>query len=279
MKYWTDHNAFQGHSSHRTCTPTFRGLVTLIRASIISLAAVLVLALGEASQAQPLPATGARTKPPVIVIGFVGGFIQHDNLIHSEVQLAARLRSAYPTGVDVETFESYHGGKAREKVLALLDTNHRGALTTAEKQNARIIIYGHSWGGSEAIALARELGKDDIPVLLTIQVDSISRIHQNDSLIPANVVQAANFYQSNGLLHGQSEIRAADPTRTTIIGNFRFDYKTSPYNCKEYPWYDRVFTKAHTQIECDPQVWDQAESLIRSDLPSLPREPIRTIKQ
>lgn len=207
------------------------------------------------------------SRPPVIVIGFVGGFIKHDNLVHSEVQLAARLRQAYPVGVDVETFESYHGKKARKKVLSLLDTNHDGTLTPDEKRNARIIIYGHSWGGSEAVFLARKLQKDGIPVLLTIQVDSISRIHRNDAVIPANVAQAANFYQPNGLLHGQPKIRAADASRTKIIGNFRFDYRASPYQCDEYPWFDRIFAKSHTQIECDPSVWKQAESLIRSDLP------------
>ncbi|MBI3404523.1 MAG: hypothetical protein HY046_03590 [Acidobacteria bacterium] len=204
--------------------------------------------------------------PPAIVIGFVGGFTRHDNLVHSEVQLAARLRQAYPVGVDVETFESYRGGKARKKILRLLDTNQDGTLTPDEKQNARIIIYGHSWGGSEAITLARDLSKDGIPVLLTVQVDSVSKIRQNDSLIPANVAQAANFYQPGGLIHGQSEIRAADP-HTNIIGNFRFDYKKSAYNCQEYPWYDRVFAKRHTQIECDPRVWSQVETLIRSKLP------------
>jgi hypothetical protein len=209
----------------------------------------------------------SRTTLPVIVIGFVGGFIKRDNLVHSEVQLAARLREAYPAGVDVETFESYHRKEARKKVLSLLDTNHDGILTPDEKQNGRIIIYGHSWGGSDAILLARELEKDGIPVLLTIQVDSISMLHQNDALIPANVAQAANFYQPNGFLHGQSEIRAVDPARTRIIGNFRFEYKTSPYNCAKYPWYDRMFGKAHTQIECDPAVWEQAESLIRLNLP------------
>jgi hypothetical protein len=213
--------------------------------------------------------TSAGTMPPAIVIGFLGGFIKHDNPVHSEVQLAARLRQTYPLGVDVETFESYHEGKARKRVLSLLDTDHDGTLTPDEKQNARIIIYGHSWGGSDAIALARELGKDDIPVVLTIQVDSISKIHQNDALIPANVAQAANFYQPNGLLHGQPKIRAADPARTSILGNFRFDYKGSPYNCGKYPWYDRVFVKAHTQIECDSNVWKQAESLIRSNLPPI----------
>ena len=237
----------------------------LLRTLIFSLGAVVALA--QTGRAQTVPNVSGTT-PPVIVIGFVGGFIKHDNLVHSEVQLAARLRKAYPTGVDVETFESYHGETARERILSLLDANHDGILTSAEKQNGRIIIYGHSWGGSEAIALARKLEKDGIPVLLTIQVDSISKIHQNDAVIPANVAQAANFYQPDGLLHGQSEIRAADPARTIIIGNFRFDYKGSPYKCTQYPWYDRIFGKSHTQIECDPGVWKQAEALIRSKLPS-----------
>jgi hypothetical protein len=234
------------------------------RFSFFSLGALLAFA--QTGPAQPFPNV-AHTMPPVIVVGFVGGFIKHDNLIHSEVQLAARLRKDYPTGVDVETFESYRGKEARKRVLSLLDTNHDGILSPDEKQNARVIIYGHSWGGSEAVVLARELDKDGVPVLLTIQVDSISKIHQNDAIIPPNVAQAANFYQPHGLLHGQPKIRAADSARTKIIGNFRFDYEASPYKCDKYPWYDRVFVKAHTQIECDPGVWTQAESLIRSNLP------------
>jgi thioesterase domain-containing protein len=133
------------------------------------------------------------------------------------VQLAARIRKAYPSGVDVETFESYHGENAIKKILSLLDANHNGTLTQSEKQNARIILYGHSWGASEAIAVARVLDRDGIPVLLTIQVDSISKIRQNDAVIPANVAKAANFYQPDGFVHGQSAIRAADPARTKII--------------------------------------------------------------
>jgi hypothetical protein len=34
----------------------------------------------------------------------------------------------------------------------------------------------------------------------------------------------------------------------------------------DYPWWDRHLTKAHTEIECDPQVWNQVELLIRSNL-------------
>lgn len=205
---------------------------------------------------------------PAIVVGFVGGFIRHDDPVHSEVQLGARLRKDYPVGVTVQIFENYHGGKARKTVFKLLDTDHDGKLSLEEKQRARIIIYGHSWGGSEAIDLARELEEEHIPVLLTVQVDSVSKVLQNDAVIPANVLRAANFYQANGRVHGQSEIRAADPSRTKIVGNFRFDYKASAYNCVDYPWYDRVFANPHTQIECDPRVWEQAEFLIRSELPA-----------
>lgn len=237
--------------------------MSLTRISICFL--ITLLGLEQTALAQSAPVTNGRM-PLVMVIGFVGGFIRHDNLAHSEVQLAARLRQAYPSGVDVETFESYHKGNARNWVLGLLDTNHDGTLAAGEKQNARIIIYGHSWGGSEAIDLARELEKDGISVLLTVQVDSISFRH-NDRVIPPNVTRAANFYQPNGLLRGQSDIRAADAGRTTIIGNFRSDYTASPYSCEEYPWYDRVFVKTHTQIECDAGVWKHAEALIRAELP------------
>lgn len=224
-------------------------------------------ASGQIASANCLSVNELSTKPPAIVIGFVGGFIAHDNPVHSEVQLAARLRKEYPVGVEVETFESYRGTRAEREILKLLDTNHDGNLTTEEKRSARIIIYGHSWGGSESVVLARALQRDGIPVLLTLQVDSVSRLGNNDTLIPANVAQAANFYQPHGLVHGDHDVRAADAARTRIIGNFRFDYEKSPLKCSEYPWYDRVLTKSHTQIECDPMIWARVESLIRANLP------------
>jgi hypothetical protein len=206
------------------------------------------------------------TPPPVIVVGFLGGFVKHDNLVHSEVQLAERLRREYPAGVQVETFENHRGERARQKILELLDTDHDGTLSDDEKQDARIIVYGHSWGASETIDLARKLKKDGIHVLLTVQVDSVTKMGQNDEVIPTNVAQAANFYQPGGMLHGARTIRPADPASTRIIGNFRFDYRTSRYSCNAYPWFDRVLMKQHTQIECDPKVWAQVESLIRSNI-------------
>ena len=135
-----------------------------------------------------------------------------------------------------------------------------------EKQRAHIILFGHSWGAAAAVSLARELQRDGIPVLLTVQVDTVSK-SQDDSIIPENVNEAVNFYQTGGLLHGRSQISAASP-RTRILGNFRFHYENEPPECHAYPWYDRIFFKGHTAIECDPRVWSQVEDLIRTRLSS-----------
>jgi hypothetical protein len=256
---------FQGRSFHMICSTLLRWIIASTGVGVCFSAAAL--APGQNIPSDPVSANEGSTKPPTIVIGFLGGFVAHDNPVHGEVQLAARLRKEYPSGVDVETFENHHGQIAQREILKLLDTNHDGTLTVGEKQNARIIIYGHSWGASESIYLARTLEKNGIPVLLTLQVDSISRSGGNDTTIPANVAQAANFYQSNGLLRGHHDIRAADAARTRIIGNFRFDYETSLLKCTGYPWYDQIFMKPHIQIECDPAVWNQVESLIRANLP------------
>jgi hypothetical protein len=209
--------------------------------------------------------------PAAIVIGFVGGMVGQNNAIHSEVQLATRLRKDYTSGVQVRMFENRQGQQARREIVRLLDVDHDGTLSAGEKQDARISIYGHSWGASEAVTLARTLGKEGIPVLLTIQVGSITKPGENDESIPANVAQAVNFYQRRGLLHGRSLIRAADASRTQILGNFLFDYKTNAISCQGYPWYARVFMKPHIEIESDPTVWGQVESLIRSKLQVLGR--------
>jgi hypothetical protein len=218
-------------------------------------------------EAQPARAASDSESAPAIVIGFVGGFVSPNDAVHSEVELANRLRREYPSGVYVQVFDNRHVGEACKKIAELLDTRHSGKMTDEQKKNARIVIYGHSWGGSAAVKLARQLGAAGIPVLLTIQIDSVAKFHEDDSIIPSNVQAAANFYQPYGRLHGRAEIRAADPSRTRIIGNYRFDYKTKPVDCyADYPWWDRHLTKAHTEIECDPQVWNQVESLIRSSL-------------
>ena len=234
-----------------------------LRASIREISLLLALIYGVVQAV----AADSATAAPAIVIGFVGGMVKHDDMVHSVVQIAAQLRQHYPSGVHVEVFENRRRGEALAKIIRLLDHDGNGKLSAEEKKNARIILYGHSWGASAAITLARELDRDGIPVLLTVQVDSVPRGGENDRVIPANVAEAANFYELNGFLHGEPQIRPADPKHTHILGDYQFDYKANPIDCKDYPWYDRLLMRPHTEIECDPKVWTQVESLIESKLP------------
>jgi pimeloyl-ACP methyl ester carboxylesterase len=208
---------------------------------------------------------------PVLVIGFVGGFVHSNDLRHSEVQLAQQLRATCGKDVHVEIFENRRKAEAHKLILDWWNTEGHRKLT--EKGNARIILFGHSWGASAVVSLAHELQRDGIPVLLTVQVDSVRKGGDDDSLIPANVVEAVNFYQTGGILHGRSTVRAADPLRTRILGNFRFQYRKEPAECRAYPWYNRLLFKGHTAIECDPRVWSQVEALIRTRLPVAPPQP------
>jgi hypothetical protein len=210
--------------------------------------------------------------PGLIVIGFAGGFVARDNAIHGEVQVAGRLREDHPSGLQVRMFENRRGGQALQEVLHLLDTDRDGTLSAEEKRTARIAIYGHSWGASEAVTLARALAREEIPVLLTVQVDSVQKPGEDDARIPGNVTQAVNFYQLDGLLHGRSRIRAADSSRTEILGNFQFDYKKKPVSCDGYSWFARTFMRPHIEIESDPAVWGRVESLIRSKVLPIPRQ-------
>jgi len=224
------------------------------------------LRASDAIQPGPEEAASPVIVHQAIVVGFVGGFVRHDDAKHAEVQFAAQLRQRYASAIDVKVFGNHAGQEALHHILRLLDGDSDGILTAAERQQARIILFGHSWGGSQTVLLARELDRRHIPVLLTIQVDSIAKPGQENFTIPANVENAVNFYQSKGILHGRSEILALDPGRTNIIGNFHMTYKDHPVNCEAFPWYARVFTRPHIEIENDPRVWTQVASLIDSQL-------------
>jgi hypothetical protein len=241
---------------------------THISASVLFFFLGASLTLCAADSPSPITGTSTTSPRPAAVIGFLGGFVKPGDRVHSTVQLAEHLRNSFPADVYVRVFENHHGDQAYQELLRHLDVDSDGTLSPEEKRRARIIIYGHSWGASETVALARKLKKAGIPVLLTIQVDSVSKNGQNDALIPANVVQAVNFYQPHGLIHGRPQIRAEDPEHTQIVGNFRFDYSENPISCSGYPWFNHLFMRPHTEIECDPKVWEQVEALIESRLSS-----------
>jgi hypothetical protein len=207
--------------------------------------------------------THAPAAGPYILVGFAGGFVRHNNFHHGPVKLAQRIREDLPKGDSIRVFENRHRRDAYRAILRLLDTNHDGVLSAQERSQARIILFGHSWGASAVVMLSRELDRAGIPVLLTVQVDSIPKFWQKDKVIPDNVAEAVNFYQPHGLLHGRARITAADDSKTQILGNYRFDYQKKPVKCEGATWIERTFIPSHLESQCDPRLWSQVEDLMR----------------
>jgi pimeloyl-ACP methyl ester carboxylesterase len=235
------------------------------RVSLALLATIVFTASGFSESAVPVlkPLT---TASPAIIIGFVGGFVRYNNINHGPVQLAQRIRGSAPKDTYVQVFENRHRRSAYRTILRVLDTNHDGILSPQEKSDARIVLFGHSWGASAVVLLARDLQREGIPVRLTAQVDSVAKLWQNDAVIPGNVAEAVNYFQPHGFIHGRSRITAADPSRTQILGNYLFDYKKDPIECSGTSWWDRVFTPGHMQSECDARLWSRVEALVRQSL-------------
>ena len=239
----------------------FRSLAAI--ATLAAAAPLLTAADGAVASLRP-------TTPSYILIGFAGGFVRHDNPQHGPVQLAQRIRQNLPKGALIQVFENRHRKTAYHTIMSLLDTNHDGVLSPEEKAQAHIILFGHSWGASAVVMLSRELDRAGIPVLLTVQVDSVAKPWQSDKVIPENVAAAVNFYQPHGLVHGRPQITAADDSKTQILGNYRFDYQKEPVQCVGGSWFQRTFTPSHLESQCDPRLWMQVESLVRQRMEPQP---------
>lgn len=237
----------------------FRFLFLVLAAVSIFFSSVAVASSGTVASGT----ASTSTSPANIVIGFVGGFVNSDNQHHGPVLLAKRIRQNSPQGTLVRVFENRRRRQAYQLIVHLLDADRNGVLSAEEKTRARIILFGHSWGASAAVMLARELREQGIPVSLTVQVDSVAKWWQNDSVIPDNVAEAVNFYQTQGIIHGRRVITAADPAKTQILGNYLVDYRKNPVHCPEASWWDRIITPGHMESECDSRLWSNVESLVR----------------
>jgi len=245
-------------------------LYGLARSRMLPFALTLIAVLPSFASSGSGVTVHSEAAPSDIVIGFVGGFVRHNNPHHGPVRLAASIQRILPKDAYVQVFENRHRRAAYSMIVRLLDRDHDGVLSDAEKSQARIVLFGHSWGASAAVMLARELNRSGIPVLLTVQVDSVRKLWQNDSVIPANVAAAANFYQPHGIIHGRSEIIAANPAKTQILGNYLFDYREHPVACSGLSWFDRTITPSHMQSVCDPHLWSQVEQLVLNRLETDP---------
>jgi hypothetical protein len=196
----------------------------------------------------------------VLIIGFMGGRDSWRNEHVGVGRLAAGLRKSKLNRVHVETVENLKRSLALRFVKNSLDRDGNGELDDSERSSARIILYGQSFGGAAVVKFARQLDEIAVPVLLTVQIDSVGR---GDEMIPPNVKTAANFYQDNGrLIRGANNIRAMDPNRTIILFNRRIDYRNRAVQVPKLPWYKKAFRTDHVKMDNDPEVWHEVERLI-----------------
>jgi hypothetical protein len=196
-----------------------------------------------------------------LIVGFMGGRESWDNRKRGVRKLALKLRAANLPGVHVETVENKKRRRALELIRNAFDRDRDGRLDGRERTSARVIVYGQSFGGAAVVKLARQLKEMRVPVLLTVQVDSVGR---GDKVIPSNVGRAANLFQRDGLIiKGERAIRPEDPRKTTIVGNFKFDYDgKKKIDLSEVSWLKRLFQAAHTKMDHDLEVWALVERII-----------------
>jgi len=210
--------------------------------------------LSDFTTRAPLP------RQDVLVIGFMGGRRPWNEGHQGVRRLALRMQNENIPGLHVETVENRRRDLALQLVHSVIDRNGDGGLSDQTRENARIILYGQSFGGAAVIKFARQLEREGIPVLLTVQIDSVG-LH--DDIVPANVKAAANLYQSTGIfVRGQPHIAADDVTRTTILGNWRFDYRKRKVDISKVAWRRKALRRAHTKMNEDPGVWETVHNLI-----------------
>jgi len=199
-----------------------------------------------------------------LVIGFLGGRQRWDDDSRGVRQLAVKLDEMSLPDVEIETFQNRRRDLAMEFIYKALDRNEDNDLDHQERAAARLILYGQSLGGSAVVKLSKDLEKYDIPVLLTVQIDSVGF---SDHLIPANVLKAANLFQNDDwIFSGEEKILALDPEATSILANIKFDYSEKEVDMSAQPWQRRLFSTPHSMMDADPDVWALVEKLILAEL-------------
>lgn len=200
----------------------------------------------------------------MLVIGFLGGWERWDDGRRGVRRLALRLREAAPRGLFVETASNHDRRLVRRILLDSLDRDRDGRLNQEETESVALVFYGQSFGGAASVYLARDLARRGVPVRLTVQVDSVGR---RDHLIHPNVARALNLYQRDPMpIRGEPRIRAADPSRTQILGNLPFTYLFREVDMIGYPAITRRIGLSHWKMDNDPAVWAIVETAIRAEI-------------
>jgi len=171
---------------------------------------------GPAAPSDP-DAVETSTVCRIIYLGFVGALEPANNKHSGVVQIRETLQGKEYSDVCAKSFSPYVWTEGRDWLLKHFPA-HAGVLTATElQQSPKVILVGHSMGGWAMMSVARELRSRDIPVELTIQVDSVGI---TDITVPRNVKTAAIFHANDVLMFMTTKnVRREDPNYTKVVAN------------------------------------------------------------
>jgi hypothetical protein len=157
----------------------------------------------------------------IIYLGFVGALEPGTNKYSGVVQIRKTLQGKEFTDICAKSLSPYVWTEGRDWLMKHFPS-HEGVLTPAELEHApKVILVGHSMGGWAMMSVARDLRDHDIPVELTIQMDSVGI---TDITIPRNVKSAAIFHARDMLMFMTTKhVRREDPSYTQIVADVMVD--------------------------------------------------------
>jgi len=189
----------------------------------------------------------------IIYAGFVGAMETSNHKASGVVQLRDTLRGPEYPDVCAESFMPVAWESCRDWILSRFP-RHPGPPTEAESAGLpRIILVGHSTGGWAVVKVARELRDRNVPVELTVQLDSVGI---TDRTVPRNVKSSAIFHAWDVLMFLTTKsIHLEDPGHTKLIANVV------------------VKNASHLSITRDPRIRDLVLSTVialRKELAAVP---------
>ena len=209
---------------------TCSGFNGSLRSQIQSILLALFLASVFSSRAisQQLIPTAPATNPNlefknrestcrILYVGFVGSLEPAGHKSSGIVQIRDILRGPGFKDVCAATFTPFFTSNGLAWILKHFPA-HSGPFTSEELLHApRVIMAGHSAGGWTMLNTARDLRARNIPVELTVQIDSVGFA---DRTIPKNVKSGAIFHASDILLPLTTHnVRVEDPEHTKVVAN------------------------------------------------------------
>jgi pimeloyl-ACP methyl ester carboxylesterase len=155
----------------------------------------------------------------ILYLGFVGGVEPPNNKYSGVVQLRDTLQGAAYSDVCAKSFSPYVWPAGLSWLMKHFPSQPTHLTPEQLEPSPRVILVGHSMGGWAALAVARELRGRNIPVELTIQVDSVGI---TDHTVPGNVKSAAIFHANDALMPLTTKhLRVEDPTHTKILADVK----------------------------------------------------------